>query len=131
MPSQHVDDQVAQLPSEQRALLDAFVLLDDAASAYALLQDLCTPREIEDFSRRLQVARMLDAGASYERIQAKTGVSSTTVARVAKCLTYGPGGYRRTLDKLPAYVDEASGQGEGARAVPVPEPAAQSTDKEA
>ena len=131
MPSQHVDDPVAQLPSEQRALLDAFVLLDDPASAYALLQDLCTPREIEDFSRRLQVARMLDAGESYERIQAKTGVSSTTVARVAKCLTYGPGGYRRTLDRLPAYVDEACGQNGAPRAGAAAGQVAQSTDKEA
>ena len=104
----HSED-VAVLPPEQRALLDALVSLDNADGAYALLQDLCTPREIEDLSRRLQVARMLDAGASYERIQAKTGVSSTTVARVAKCLSYGPGGYRRTLDKLPVYVDEPAG----------------------
>lgn len=62
-------EDVAALPPEQRALLDALVLLDNADGAYALLQDLCTPREIEDLSRRLQVARMLDAGASYERIQ--------------------------------------------------------------
>ncbi len=110
MASQHDDGLPANLPSEQRALLEALVQLDDAASAYALLQDLCTPREIEDLSRRLQVARMLDAGANYEHIQAKTGVSSTTVSRVSKCLTYGPGGYRRTLDKLPAYVDEQVGQ---------------------
>lgn len=106
MSPHHAGNRVEQLPGEQRALLDALVLLDDAASAYALLQDLCTPREIEDLSRRLQVARMLDAGANYEHIQAKTGVSSTTVSRVSKCLTYGPGGYRQTLDRLPAYVDE-------------------------
>lgn len=110
MAFSHDDGLPANLPSEQRALLEALVQLDDAASAYALLQDLCTPREIEDLSRRLQVARMLDAGANYEHIQAKTGVSSTTVSRVSKCLTYGPGGYRRTLDKLPAYVDEQVGQ---------------------
>lgn len=97
------------LPEEQRVLLEALVALQDADAAYALLQDLCTPREVEDLSRRLQVARMLDAHASYERIQMKTGVSSTTVARVAKCLTYGPGGYRRVLDKLPAYVDGPDG----------------------
>ncbi len=110
MSSHHAENQVEGLPGEQRALLDALVLLDDAAGAYALLQDLCTPREIEDLSRRLQVARMLDAGANYERIQAKTGVSSTTVSRVSKCLTYGPGGYRQTLDRLPAYVDEQEDQ---------------------
>ena len=100
MPSQHADDPVAQLPSEQRALLDAFVLLDDPASAYALLQDLCTPREICDFSQRLQVARYLDEGEPYVEVQARTGASSTTVSRVSKALNGEYGGYRKMLIRL-------------------------------
>ena len=81
-------------------LLRALVSLDDPTAALALLQDLCTPRELEDLSQRLEVARMLDAGVSYARIQAATGASATTVAR---CLKYGTGGYRRVLDVLPPY----------------------------
>ena len=94
---------------DAEALLDVLVRMDDKETLFALLEDLFTIREIKETSQRLTVARMLDAGASYERIQAKTGVSSTTVARVAKCLSYGPGGYRQTLDKLPVYVDEPAG----------------------
>lgn len=102
MTSQTIDG----LPAEQRMLLNALVSLDDARTAYALLQDLCTPRELEDISQRLQVARMLDAGISYANIQSATGASATTVARVARCLKYGPGGYRAVLDTLPALTDE-------------------------
>lgn len=87
-------------------LLDAFVSLDGRATALSLLQDLCTPRELEDLSQRLEVARMLDAGVSYARIQAATGASATTVARVARCLKYGSGGYRAVLDGLPPYEGE-------------------------
>ncbi len=91
---------------ELSMLLDAFVSLDTRSVAEAFLQDLCTPRELEDLAQRLQVARMLDAGVSYARIQAVTGASATTVARVARCLKYGPGGYRSVLDALPAYEEQ-------------------------
>ncbi len=84
-------------------LVDALVALAGREDAEHLLQDLCTPRELEDLSQRLEVARMLDAGVSYARIQAATGASATTVARVARCLKYGSGGYRAVLDRLPAY----------------------------
>ena len=95
-------------PSTEFAqLLGAFVSLLDEPTAAAFLQDLCTPRELEDLSQRLEVARMLDAGVSYARIQAVTGASATTVARVARCLKYGSGGYRSILDTLPPYEDSA------------------------
>ena len=84
------------------ALVDALVGLSDADEARAFLADLCTPRELDDLSQRLEVARMLDAGGSYAHIQDVTGASATTVARVARCLKYGPGGYRAVLDRLAA-----------------------------
>lgn len=89
--------------ARERNLLAALVSLRDQAEASALLADLLTPREAEDFAQRLEVARMLDAGVSYVRIQAATGASATTVARVARCLKYGSGGYRVVLDRLPRY----------------------------
>lgn len=91
-------------------LLQAIVSLSTPQAAHALLQDLCTPREVEDLSQRLEVARMLDAGISYARIQAATGASATTVARVARCLKYGSGGYRAVLDLLPPYVAEGTAE---------------------
>lgn len=97
--------------AELSMLLDAIVSLDCTEDAHRLLQDLCTPRELDDLSQRLEVARMLDAGVSYVRIQAATGASATTVARVARCLKYGTGGYRTVLDRLPAYEDKPSPEG--------------------
>ena len=51
-------------------------------------------------SQRLAVARLLDQGLSYAAIEAQTGASATTIARVSKCLTYGSGGYEAALDIL-------------------------------
>ena len=48
------------------------------------------------------MARLLDQGLSYAAIEAQTGASATTIARVSKCLTYGSGGYEAALDILEA-----------------------------
>lgn len=100
----------ANLPFELAQLLGALVSLDNEQTAAAFLQDLCTPRELEDLSQRLEVARMLDAGVRYACIQAATGASATTVARVARCLKYGSGGYRAILDTLPPYEEDPAGE---------------------
>ncbi len=86
--------------AEKRRLLEAFCSLGSAEEAEALLSDLCTPREIEDLSQRLEVATMLAAGASYVDVSRATGASSTTVSRVSKCLNGPTGGYRLVLGRL-------------------------------
>ena len=88
-------------------LLRAFLALDDAEEAYALLQDLCTIREIQDMAQRLQVARMLAGGEHYTEIQERTGASATTISRVSKSLNYGADGYRSILGKLDVDAEEA------------------------
>lgn len=85
-----------------RRLTKALALVDSPEDAEALLMDLCTPREIDDLSQRLEVARLLDAGEPYLSVQQSTGASSTTVSRVSKCLNGRVGGYRRVLDRLGA-----------------------------
>lgn len=69
-----------------------------------LLVDLCTPAEIRTLGERWQVARLLDGDElSYREIQEATGVSTTTVVRVARFLKQEPHrGYRRALDALEA-----------------------------
>ena len=81
-------------------LLEALCSLETTEEARALLADLCTPRELEDLSQRLEVARMLAAGASYADVSRTTGASSTTVSRVSKCLNGEKGGYRMVLSRL-------------------------------
>ena len=85
---------------EVEELLRAFLLLDDADEAYALLVDLCTIREIQDMAQRLDVAGKLAAGEHYSAIQESTGASATTISRVSKSLNYGADGYARVLGKL-------------------------------
>ena len=65
------------------------------------LVDLCTPAELRALSERWHVAQILDEGEkSYREIQADTGVSTTTIGRVARFLREEPhGGYRAVLGK--------------------------------
>ena len=81
-------------------LTHAFSLLSNEEEIKAFLADLCTPREICDFSQRLEVARLLDSGAPYVEVQARTGVSSTTVSRVSKALNSEQGGYRSVIVQM-------------------------------
>ena len=67
-----------------------------------LLTDLCTPQEIRTLAERWHVARLLDGtDLSYRDIHEATGVSTTTVVRVARFLRQEPHqGYRRSLDAI-------------------------------
>ena len=67
-----------------------------------LLVDLCTPTELRSLAERWHVARLLDnTGKSYREIHDETGVSTTTIVRVARFLKQEPHqGYRKTLDAV-------------------------------
>ncbi len=56
-----------------------------------LLADLCTPAEVRIIAERWHVARLLDEGRlSYREIHDATGVSTTTIVRVARFLKTEP-----------------------------------------
>ena len=78
---------------EVETLVRALAAVTDVDDTYALLQDLCTVREIQDMAQRLIVAKMLACGDHYSEIQEKTGISATTISRVSKALNYGADGY--------------------------------------
>ncbi len=67
---------------------------------YDYFEDLCTIKEIQDMSQRLDTAILLDDGLSYQKIAEQADVSTATICRVNKCLTYGSGGYRTAIDRL-------------------------------
>lgn len=83
-------------------LSEALVQLKDKAEARALLADLCTPAEIHTLAERWHVAKLLDAGElTYREIHDATGVSTTTIVRVARFLRQEDnGGYRILLDRM-------------------------------
>lgn len=79
----------------------AFASLDDVNAISAFLVDLCTPAELRALKERWHVAQILAEGKmSYREIHAETGVSTTTIGRVARFLKDEPhGGYRSVLDQ--------------------------------
>ncbi|MCB0352814.1 MAG: hypothetical protein KDD64_04790 [Bdellovibrionales bacterium] len=84
---------------EVRELLSVLLSFSGEREARAFLRDLLTESELREFARRWQTARLLDAGVSYAEIEATTGLSSTTIARISKWLKEGAGGYREILDR--------------------------------
>ena len=56
-----------------------------------LLADLCTPAEVRTLAERWHVARLLaEAELTYRDIHEGTGVSTTTIVRVARFLRQEP-----------------------------------------
>ena len=88
-----------KLTPDAKALFEAILSLEDIDECARFFEDVCTIKEIQDLSQRYAVARMLDAGEKYQRIEAATGASTATISRVNKCLAYGSGGYRAVLKK--------------------------------
>ena len=84
------------------SLAAALAALRSGDEARALLADLCTPAEVHSLAERWQVAQLLDAGKlTYREIREATGVSTTTIVRVARFLRQeGNRGYRTLLDRL-------------------------------
>ncbi|MDX2027629.1 MAG: YerC/YecD family TrpR-related protein [Alphaproteobacteria bacterium] len=84
------------------ALIEAFLILRNAGEWRRFLQDICTPKEAVDLAERWRVAQLLDEGRhSYRDIHKLTGVSLTTIGRVARFLQQEPHhGYRLVLDRL-------------------------------
>ena len=80
-------------------LYKAILSLKDVKEAKPFFRDLLTEGEIYEFAERWKVARMLASGVPYTKIIKATGLSSTTVARVARWVKKGTGGYRLILQR--------------------------------
>ncbi len=81
-------------------LFEAILTLETVEECYRFFEDVATVSEIRALAQRLEVAKMLDAGMTYEDIVAATGASTATVSRVKKCLHYGADGYRLVLERI-------------------------------
>lgn len=82
-------------------LSDALSRLDGPEQVQSFLEDLCTPAELEALSDRWCVVPLLAQGVPYRQIHERTGVSVTTIGRVARHLEGGAGGYRAALALQP------------------------------
>lgn len=82
------------------ALFDAILALESKEDCYKFFSDLCTIKELGDMAQRLQAAKMLLDGKTYEQIVHEVEISTATISRINRCIQYGPGGYRKIIEKV-------------------------------
>ena len=85
---------------ENLRLFKAILSLENEEECAAFFEDICTIKEIQDLTQRLEVAEMLNRGEKYQTIEEMTGASTATISRVNKCLNYGSGGYKTVIERL-------------------------------
>ncbi|MBP8597639.1 MAG: hypothetical protein KBI24_00105 [Selenomonas sp.] len=81
-------------------LCEAMLSLETIDECYQFFEDICTISELKAMSQRLEVARMLRQGHTYDDIVVRTGASTATISRVKRCLNYGADGYGIVLERL-------------------------------
>jgi|SRR3972149_1921678 len=84
----------------ERALYNAFLTLKTIDEVRAFFRDLCTPAELQAMADRWAVVSLLNERLPYREIQRETGVSVTTIGRVARYLQAGYGGYALAESRL-------------------------------
>ena len=82
------------------ALFDAILSLETREECYDFFEDLCTVKEISDMAQRLEAAKLLLDGSTYEQIVKTAEISTATISRIKRCIQYGTGGYRQTIEKV-------------------------------
>ncbi len=81
-----------------KALCSSMVQCKTEEEMANFLRDIGTLSELQAWSERFEVAKLLAQGVTYREIAKRTGASTTTVTRVAKFLENGEGGYRKVLN---------------------------------
>ena len=84
----------------EQGLYRAILSLRNEAECEQFFADLCTPAELEALVDRWAVVKYLQDGLPYRKIHDLTGVSVTTIGRVARFLLAGNGGYQTALKRL-------------------------------
>ncbi len=78
---------------------EAVLKLKSKEDCRKFFEDVCTIKELQDVSQRLEVAKLLSEKKNYQEISKLTGASTATISRVNKCLLYGKEGYQVVLEK--------------------------------
>jgi TrpR-related protein YerC/YecD len=83
----------------EKKLFEAIAGLRTLDECRAFFRDLCTPAEIQAMADRWAVVEPLQKGLPYREIHKMTGVSVTTIGRVARFVAAGNGGYELALQR--------------------------------
>ena len=81
----------SQKQQKKAELCALLAQISDPRDISALLDDLCTLKEIENMAERLFTARLLMEGQTYNQIMAQADISSATLSRVSRCVQHGRG----------------------------------------
>lgn len=81
-------------------LCQAILTLKNVDECYRFLEDICTVGEVKALAQRLEIARLLYTGHTYDDVARRARASSATISRVRRFLVYGADGYRLVLDRL-------------------------------
>jgi len=81
-------------------LFEEILQLKTVDECYKFFEDVCTVKEIQAISQRLEVAKMLVEKRVYSDIVKETGASTATISRVNRSLTYGNEGYDLVFSRL-------------------------------
>ena len=84
----------------ERNLVAAMMTMKSPEECRAFLRDLCTPAELQAMADRWAVVECLRRGLPYREIHRQTGVSVTTIGRVARYLVQGHGGYALAAQRV-------------------------------
>lgn len=91
-------DTARERKRHEDALFKAVIGLRDLSECRNFFKDLCTPAELQALADRWQVVGLLQKNLPYRQIHDMTGVSVTTIGRVARFLSDGYGGYAAALE---------------------------------
>ena len=84
----------------KKQFIQAFCRSKTPKETNEFLSDLLSRVELEEFTRRFLAARRLNEGRTYLEVSRETGLSSTTVARVSKCVQRKNSGYKLVLSRF-------------------------------
>jgi TrpR-related protein YerC/YecD len=105
-PNRHETER--QQTRAENALFRAVISLKTVDECRNFFRDLCTPAELQALVDRWHVVELLEQGLPYRQIHDATGVSVTTVGRVARFLADGFGGYQTALSRVGIQADQNS-----------------------
>ena len=76
---------------EHEQLFSVISKLSSPEEVGVFLTDLCSLHELDSMAQRLNAAKLLLNGKTYENIIKETGISSKTLSRISKCVKQGRG----------------------------------------
>ena len=83
-----------------KRLAKALLSLHTEDEMISFLRDVATLEELNELSNRWDVVLQLKNGKNYRDVAINTGMSTTTITRIAHWLNHGEGGYRVALKRL-------------------------------